>query len=31
MALHGEYVSGQIATLTEQAKELGKQATKMTE
>ncbi len=30
MALHGEYVSGQIATLTEQAKELGKQATKMT-
>jgi phasin len=30
MALHGQYVSGQIATLTEQAKELGKQATKMT-
>ena len=30
MALHGEYVSGQIATLTEQAKELGKQAAKMT-
>jgi phasin len=30
VALHGEYVSGQIATLTEQAKELGKQAAKMT-
>ncbi len=30
MALHSEYVSGQIAVLTEQAKELGKQATKMT-
>jgi phasin len=30
MALHGEYVSGQIATLTEQAKELAKHATKMT-
>jgi len=30
MALHGEYVSGQIATLTDQAKELGKQASKMT-
>jgi phasin len=30
MALHSEYVSGQIAALTEQAKELGKKATKMT-
>jgi phasin len=30
MALHGEYVSGQMAALTEQAKELAKQATKMT-
>ena len=27
MALHREYVSGQIAVLTDQAKELGKQAT----
>jgi phasin len=30
MALHSEYVTGQIAVLTEQAKELSKQATKMT-
>ena len=30
MALHGEYVRGQIAALTEQAKELGQQAVKMT-
>jgi phasin len=30
MALHGQYVTGQIATLTEQAKELSKQAAKMT-
>ena len=30
MALHSEYVSGQIAVLTEQAKELSKQAAKMT-
>jgi len=30
MALHSEYVSGQIAAPTEQAKELGKQASKMT-
>ena len=30
MALHGEYVRGQIAVLTEQAKELGQQAVKMT-
>ncbi len=30
MSLHSEYVSGQIAVLTEQAKELGKQAAKMT-
>ena len=30
MGLHAEYVSGQIATLTDQAKELGKQAAKMT-
>jgi phasin len=29
MALHREYVGSQIATLTDQAKELGKQATKM--
>jgi phasin len=28
-ALHAEYVKSQIATLTEQAKELGKQATKL--
>jgi phasin len=30
MVLHGEFVSGQMAELTEQAKELGKQASKMT-
>jgi len=30
MALHSEFVSGQIAALTEQAKELGKHASKMT-
>jgi phasin len=30
MALHREYVSSQMNTLAEQAKELGKQATKMT-
>jgi len=29
MALHSEYVSGQMAALTEQAKELGQQAVKM--
>ena len=29
MALHGDYVRGQIAALTEQAKELGQQAVKM--
>jgi phasin len=29
MALHRDYVSGQMAALTEQAKELGKQAAKM--
>jgi phasin len=28
-ALHAEYVKSQVATLTEQAKELSKQATKM--
>ena len=30
MALHSEYVNTQIATLTDQAKELSKRATKMT-
>jgi phasin len=30
MALHAEYVNTQIATLTDQAKELGKRAAKMT-
>jgi len=30
VSLHGEYVRGQIAALTEQAKELGQQAVKMT-
>ena len=30
MALHSEYVNSQIATLTDQAKELGKRAAKMT-
>jgi phasin len=29
MTLHRDYVSGQISALTEQAKELGKQATKL--
>jgi phasin len=30
MALHSEYVNSQIATLTEQARELGNRAAKMT-
>jgi phasin len=30
LGLHREYVTGQIATLTDQAKELGVQAAKMT-
>jgi len=29
MSLHGEYVSGQISALTDQAKELGRRAAKM--
>jgi hypothetical protein len=30
MAMHAEYVNTQIAALTDQAKELGKRAAKMT-